>query len=254
MLSAKPLLCLAFSSIFASAAIADYAHREPISQTSEFRSNGELSLKNVNGTVEVRTWDRNEIRIEGEKSAETEEELQQIQLTMDVRPEAAEIEVKLPKREGWFRSNTIRARVNFVVTVPATAQLIGVSTVNGRVSIEGVHGRVRASAVNGGVRARNVSGDVNLSTVNGGVEAEFSAMDAGDRVEAEAVNGGVKLVLPAHVNASLNASTVNGGVKCDFPIKMDGSTGRRSLRGTIGSGGAKIKASTVNGGVRIEQS
>ena len=113
---------------------ADYSFTEPFSKSNPFHAKGEISLENINGNVEIRTWDKNEILIEGEKSAKTDEELKLIDLTMDVSESAAAIKVKLPKRPGGMFSGNgnIRAAVKFTLTVPADAVLKNISTVKFR--------------------------------------------------------------------------------------------------------------------------
>lgn len=252
MRSFIPLLSLAF---LAATAHADaYSHKEAFEQTNPFAANGTLTLQNVNGDVEVVTWDRNEIRIEGEKSARTEEELQLIDMTISTAPDRARVVVKLPKRQsGWFGGGSIRAGVRFKITMPATAHA-EVNTVNGSVRIEGIRGSVDAESVNGAVRAFDVAGPVSISTVNGGVEAKLAALTTGTKLHAKSVNGGVRLRLPAATAATVDASTVNGGIDCDFPLEVTGKISGRRLRGTIGAGSGEIKASTVNGGIHIQKS
>ena len=252
----KPLLFAVALTLTATvAARADsYSFKEPISATHPLRAGGVFSLDNVNGDVEVRTWDRSEVRIEGEKSARTEEELKLIQLTIEPTPERIVVRVKLPKRPGgWFGRSDIRANVRFTITVPADTKLDKVETVNGGVTIDSVRGSIHASSVNGRVKGLGLTGSARLSTTNGGVEAHVTTLPAGSKLDLHSVNGGVTLRLPKDVAATVNASTVNGGVDCDFPITMSGRIKGSKLHGTIGAGGAEINVSTVNGGVHIRE-
>ncbi len=251
------ITALLSATLAAACARADsYSFKEPISQSGSFSPTGTVAVHNVNGEIEVRTWDKNEIKIEGEKSARSEEELQLIQLTIDRTPDRAYIEVKLPRRKsGWFGGGEIRANVRFLITVPASAHLEDIHTVNGGVRITGARGGAVASSVNGGVRAYDVTGSVSLTTVNGGVDARVIAVASGATIKARSVNGGVTLSLPADTSGTLDASTVNGGVDCDFPVTVSGKLNGRHVRGTIGgSGASEISASTVNGGVHIRKS
>ena len=102
----------------------DYSFKEPFKRTGAFSATGAITLENVNGDIDIRTWDKNEILIEGEKSAKTEEELKAVDLAMDVSESHAAIKVRLPKRSGgWFSDGTIRASVRFSLTIPAKAIL-----------------------------------------------------------------------------------------------------------------------------------
>lgn len=232
----------------------DYSFKEPFTKTGAFSATGIVTLENVNGNVAVRTWDRNEILIEGEKSARTEEELKAIDLAMDVTESRAAIKVRLPKRPGsWFFGNTIRASVRFTLTVPATAALEKIETVNAAVSVDGVRGEAHIATVNGSIRAKDLGGMTRLRTVNGQITAVFGSISARQELALETVNGSVTVALPQEAGVALRTSVVNGHVDCDFPLTLKGSSGRRNLSGTIGDGRASLEVETVNGSIHIEQ-
>ena len=46
---------------------------------------------------------------------------------------------------------------------------------------------------------------------------------------------------------------MNGGIETDFPVSVTGKVSRRSLTGTIGSGGRQLELSTVNGGITLRK-
>lgn len=232
-----------------------YSFKEPFSQTAPFAATGSLSLENVNGNVEIRTWDKNQILIEGEKSAKTDEELKQIELMIDLNDSHAGITVRLPKRSGgwWFFGDTIRASVRFTITVPATASIEQLQTVNSALKIEGLRGSVDAKSVNGAMHATGLGGDVRLSTVNGAIDASFAAIAPQQKLSFNTVNGSITVGLPKDAGATLHGSVVNGRVSCDFPITLgDGGHGR-TLSGTVGDGHASLHAATVNGSIAIKQ-
>lgn len=232
----------------------DYQFKEPFSRSGAFNANGEITLENVNGNVEIRTWDKNEILIEGEKSAKTEEELSLIDLKIDLSASEAGVKVRLPKRSGgFFSGGNIRAAVRFKLTVPATATLAKISAVNSSIVIEGARGGVKASSVNGSVRANGLAGPVHLETVNGSIDARFDTVAARQKLSFETVNGKIVVSLPKDAGVQFRGSTVNGSVRCDFPLG-DGSPSKksRSLSGKIGDGNASLEAETVNGSVHLQ--
>lgn len=242
---------------FAAATLAraeNYAFTDAFTRTAAFKSGGEVTLENVNGEVEIRTWDKNEILIEGEKSAKTDEELKLIELTVDLTDSRAAIKVRLPKRSGGFFSGngSIRAAVRFKLMVPATAVLSKISVVNSSVSIDGVRGSVNASSVNGGIRATKLGGPAQLETVNGSIKVAFDQVAAGQSLSFHTVNGGVVVSLPKDAGIQLRTSTVNGRVNCEFPIELGSTKRGKNISGKIGDGRAELKAETVNGSIRIE--
>lgn len=249
-----PLLAsLALALLAATSTRADnYSHKEPFSRTAPFNANGEVSLHNINGDIVIETWDRNEILIEGEKSARTEEELHAIELIIDLSDSRADIKVHLPKRSGgWFGNNSIRGAVKFRLKVPAAVTLDEIKTVNSSIKIEGVRGAVTAHSVNGRVRADNLAGHARLRTVNGQVEASFTTIAAQQELSFNTVNGSIHVALPADAGLQLNGSVVNGHIDCDFPIQVQGRIGGKRLSGTIGDGRATLRAESVNGSIDL---
>jgi len=232
----------------------DYSCKEPFSQTAPFNATGSLSLANVNGSVEIRTWDKNQILVEGGKSAKTDEELKQIELTIDLTDTHAGIKVHLPERSGsWFFGNTIRASVRFTITVPATATIERLQTVNSTVTIDGLRGSVEAESVNGDIHATGLGGDAHFATVNGGIKADFVAVAPHQELSFETVNGSITVALPKDAGVVLHGSVVNGHISCDFPPELGERTNGRHLSGTIGDGRASLRAETVNGNIALEQ-
>jgi DUF4097 and DUF4098 domain-containing protein YvlB len=252
----KPsILALSVLSFFAAAFVRadEYSFKEAFNRSGAFNSTGAITLENVNGNIEIRTWDKNEILIEGEKSAKTEEELKLIELTIDLSDSRAGITVHLPKRPtGFFSSGNIRAAVRFKLTVPANAVLEKISSVNSSVTLEGLRGSVNASSVNGGVFASGLGGSAKLGTVNGGIKAEFNTVAAQQKLSFSTVNGRVLVRLPKDAGFELHGSTVNGHVSCDFPLTLGKTASGRNVSGTIGDGRAFLNAGTVNGSIQIE--
>lgn len=238
--------------VFARADENDY--REPFNRAGGFHADGRVTLENVNGSVTIETWDRNEIRIEGEKSARTEEELKLIELTIELSESRADIKVKLPKRPGaWPWSSNVRGGATFKLMVPATAQLERIRTVNSSVEIKGVRGPVDAGTVNGRIRAHGLGAATRLNTVNGGLEASFAALGGGQDVALRTVNGAIRVALPSDAGFELDASVVNGSIACDFPIETKGRVSGKRVNGKVGDARASISAHSVNGGIRLDK-
>lgn len=141
-------------------------------------------------------------------------------------------------------------RVDFRIEVPEGVDL-DVGTVNGDVTVTRVAGDVRASTVNGDVDVES-GGNAEASTVNGSIRATMGE-DLKDDLRFSTVNGSVTVSLPARSNADVEASTVNGGMESDFPLTVRGRFSNRSMRGTIGDGGHRLRLNTVNGGITIRR-
>lgn len=140
--------------------------------------------------------------------------------------------------------------VQFRVMVPRGVK-IGVSSVNGAVSVEDATAEVDASTVNGEVEATSSGGPVHASTVNGNVTARMGHFDGDDDLDFSTVNGTVVAEFTGDLDADIELSTVNGGFRTDYPVTINGRLDRRHLRARLGRGGRRIRLSTVNGNVEL---
>ena len=150
---------------------------------------------------------------------------------------------------GGHRDND--TSVEFTVKLPAGVRL-GVSTVNGGVTVSGATSEVNASTVNGRVSATSSGGPVNASTVNGDIDVRMRELGTGD-LEFSTVNGSIEIEVPANLDADLDMRTVNGSLSADFPITVTGRVNPRRMRATIGKGGRRLRLETVNGSVELRK-
>jgi Putative adhesin len=142
--------------------------------------------------------------------------------------------------------------VRFTIRLPAGVN-IGVSTVNGDVSVNGATAEVHARTVNGTVAANTEGGPVNASTVNGDVDVRMASTGHAADLDYSTVNGSVTVTLPTKFDADVDLSTVNGNVQSDYPLTLEGHIDPKHLHGTIGNGGLHLHASTVNGQIELRK-
>ncbi len=126
-------------------------------------------------------------------------------------------------------------------------------TVNGEVAAADLAGDVEANTVNGSIRI-STAGYAEAQTVNGEIVASLGRATWSNALEFRTVNGGITLDLPAGLSTEVRAKTINGDIQTDFPLMVTGRLGPRSLHGTIGSGGRRLALETVNGSIRLRKS
>lgn len=225
---------------------------EEFHQTYPLSADGRVKLENVSGHIAITGWDRDEVKLDAVKRANSQADLDAVKIEVDAGADRIAIHTKYPESKFWKKNNS--TSVDYTLRVPRRARLERIANVNGAISVADVAGDLQASTVNGGVDIAGAGGNVKASSVNGKVAAAFSAVAAGRSIALETVNGGVVVTLPADANAEVSASSVNGGVSSELPLTMkSGVSSKGTLKGTLGSGGARIKASAVNGGVKIRQ-
>jgi hypothetical protein len=219
---------------------------------------GMFTLDNVNGSVDILTWDRPEVRIEAEKRVEgrsregVESAMARLQIEVTPSRGGLRVRTRYPSSGenviGWLSGSKTSASVRYRITVPKQAK-VSIDTVNASITTEGVEGGYELKTVNGRIEVSRGAGSLEASTVNGGIRVEL--LNTRGQLKLETVNGSVHLAVPSETKADVHVSTVNGRIQSDLPL-VGSEVGRRSLRGSInGGGGIPVRVSTVNGSVRI---
>lgn len=230
---------------------------EKFDQTYPLPADGRISVTNINGSIVVEAWDRNEVRVEATKIADSQETLNEVQIKVSSRADAVRVEADWGSWKLRDRSDSNRDRrieVQFKISAPRGAVLNSIETINGSVTLAEFTNFTKASAVNGDVNAGNLRGTANLSTVNGEVKAEFERVDQGSKISLNTVNGAVRVLLPSDVNATVKADSLNGEISNEFglPVRKGQFIGR-NLYGRLGSGDVQIRLNSVNGPLSINR-
>ena len=226
---------------------------EEFHQTYTLTADGRVELDNINGDVRISSWDRNEVKVDAVKYADTKQRLEEARIEIDSGKEYLSIHTKYPDRDqSWnWGSHNNPASVEYTLTVPRTARLDEIKLINGSLDVTGMSGEVNASCINGRLEAHNLAGSARLSTINGRLNARFDQL-AGAAVELSSVNGSVDLTIPSDSKAVVEASTVSGGINNDFGLHVNHHQFvGHDLRGELGSGGTRIKLENVNGRIEI---
>jgi DUF4097 and DUF4098 domain-containing protein YvlB len=242
-LMAASLLLVCAATIPAAAA----QFRDEFHKTYPASPNVNVSLSNINGSVQITAWDRNEVQLDAVKTANTQAKLDEAEIRVNASQDKISIETHYPEH----RTNNNPASVEYELHVPGTARLDKIDLVNGKLDIDGVKGEVHGASVNGNVSARGLSGNVELSTVNGSVSSELVDLNAARRVKLSSVNGRVELAMPKDANAHLSASTVSGSISSDFQLPIHKGWVGSDLDTTLGSGATRVELSNVNGSIKI---
>jgi DUF4097 and DUF4098 domain-containing protein YvlB len=226
------------------------AYTEEFHQTYAITSDGRVELDNINGPVHISSWDRNEVKVDAVKYADSKDRLDEAKIEIDSGKDYLSIRTKYPQHDNWG-SHDNPAGVEYTLTVPRNARLDEIKLINGALDITGVSGEVRASCINGRLEAHDISGRAKLSTINGRLEAGFAQL-SGQDIDLNSVNGSLALTIPSDSNAEVEANTVSGSISNDFGLHVNNHRFvGHDLRGEIGKGGAHIRLSDVNGRIDI---
>lgn len=230
------------------ATVASAKVTEKFAQTYPLDADGSIRVENVNGTVEIVAWDKNEVSLQAEKSARSDEGLARLHLKIE--SDNRRLSVKTEHEKKWKFWDNENAQVRYTLRVPASARLERVAVVNANIRISGVKGDIHLESVNGNIDAEGLAGAGHFDTVNGSIRVAYATLPASGDVSLDTVNGTCKVTLPDKSAFDLDADTVNGRISCDFPITL-GKSGRRELRGAVNGGGTDISLESVNGSLTV---
>jgi len=205
-----------------------------------------VELVNINGSVRVETWERNEVEIRAVKTAgRSQEELERVTVEIQHSPEGIAIHTRYPE------DSAVDVSVEYHLRVPRRVRLARLETVNGDVRVERLEGSGWLRTVNGNVELFDAAGRFSARTTNGNVRLEFRRLDAGEPMTVETVNGSVVLALPREAGAELGVESRNGDFLSELPIVVERADAGRGFRGLLGRGGGRLQVRTVNGGIRV---
>jgi hypothetical protein len=230
----------------------------------------EVLLDTFDGSIELHSWDRNEIEVEVEKRAMEQALLDEIKVDAQQEGDKIVIKVSGPARAdrrgvtiGMHISPTARLRV----AVPKNANVNAMSgdgsiraeAIEGKIVLRTTDGSIVGSRLggdiqmrsgDGSIRLENATGKLDLETDDGsvGVEARPTVLhlrtgDGSVRVtlEPETVmadnwdittsDGSVVVTLPGLFNAELDAETSDGAVRTNHPLLDDDRNDSRDGEG-----------------------
>lgn len=197
----------------------------PIDQSRPLDPRGRVEIDNLKGRVEVRAWDRPEVKITGSVGAGVEK------FSVEGDERALRIEVKYPNRANNTEPTML------VVQVPLQAEL-EVSTVSADIDVHGVAPReISLESVSGDIIANGAPRRASVESVSGDLALTFNSGD----VEASAVSG--DLTLGGRLTGEVAVETVSGNMRVD----SKGERVRRLSLETV-SGDAELKVALLPDG------
>jgi hypothetical protein len=208
---------------------------------------GSFLLDNVNGSVQVDGWARDEVEVCAVKTTRSDsQDLERVLIEVDSQPGQVSVHTRYPKGEGG------EVAVEYHVHVPYRVLLGSIGTVNGSVLVRGVEGGGALKSVNGNVEVLDSSGRFSAKTTNGDLHLELRHLLEGGPMNIETVNGSVVLGLPSDARANLKVLSMNGEFYSDLPMTSTASIpAARAFRAKLGAGGGEISVRTINGGIRL---
>lgn len=231
-------------------------------ETKTFKVAGipEVDLDTFDGSIEIHSWDRDEVEVEIEKRAMEQSLVDEMKIVAEQQGNKIVLKVSGPSR---YESKGIQIGVNFSptarlrvalprrshVTAKSNDGSIAIEDVSGRITLTTGDGSVRATRLageilvrsgDGAIRMDNVEGKLDFETDDGSIsgEAKPTALRAhtGDgsvRIEVQreskmdadwdvqTSDGSVVITLPSDFNAEIDAESRDGSVRSNHPSIKD---------------------------------
>jgi DUF4097 and DUF4098 domain-containing protein YvlB len=216
-----------------------------------FTVNGQpdLNLRTFDGSVQMKSWDRNEVLVEIERRAQDTPSAEALVVNATQEGNRIVIDAPAPReRERIHFGSWQGPSVSLIVTAPKklTAEI---RTGDGSISAEDFAGVMALNSGDGSIRARRIDGNLRARTGDGSI----AVTDGAGRVEADSGDGSIEL---AGRFEALDVRTGDGAVRLDV---FDGSVLKTDWSVTTGDGSitlrlpsnldAEIDAHTGDGGI-----
>lgn len=205
----------------------------PINETRPLDARGRLEVENLKGRIEVRGWDREEVKIEGSLGQGVEK----LEITGDRQNLA--VRVKYPKSGGlgFFSGSDKSEPSQLRLMVPLQADL-EIDAVSADVDVSGIAaGELTVDSVSGDVAVVGAPREATVDSVSGDLLLTLNTSEA----SAESVSGDV--VLRGRLPGEVHVETVSGDI--EFAAH---ETGVRRFTGATVSGDMGVHTALAAGG------
>jgi len=209
----------------------------------------DVTVRTFNGSIQIRSWDRDDIHVGVERRASTLQEAKDIPVDTFQEGGTVVIRAERPHKGDLLHFGSWREpSVRLVVSVPRRLRVdvrtgdgaidaqdlsagVELRTGDGPIRLQRVEGEMEVSTGDGSVTARDVTGTMIVTTGDGSVEVRGRFLGLRARTGDGPINidalpgsmvrdewristgdGGVMLRLPQDFNADVEATTGDGGI------------------------------------------
>ncbi|MBI5267128.1 MAG: DUF4097 family beta strand repeat protein [candidate division Zixibacteria bacterium] len=186
----------------------------------------------------------------------------------------AGIKVELTASSGTIKAGQLKNDL----TIKSSACDIGLSSIEGAVSVDNGSGetvgdliigpvsirqslgRIDLQFVEGDIRIKSSSASISISQEKGALDLTTTTGDVDIRTALESArdcfvtteSGHIHLAIPESSSAQLKVSSETGEIKTEMPVAIKSMTSTR-LEGTFGLGGVRIALTSMSGDVSVAQ-
>lgn len=200
----------------------------PILESRSLDARGRVEVENIKGLIEVRAWDRAEVKIEGSLGEGVEK------LEIEGDRNRLRVRVRYPSRNGVLdfgnkgrrsEPTTLRLMVPLRADLDlsaVSADIVAWGVAPSRMNVQNVSGDTRIAGAPDDLDVNTVSGDLDLTINRGNVDAETVSGDIrisgrlGEEIAVQSVSGDVEVRVLDTAVRRLEGSSVSG----DMDVRM----------------------------------
>ncbi len=230
----------------------------PINETRPLSSTGRVDIENLKGRIQVRAWERDEVKVEGSLGRGAE------RLVVEGNRERLEVRVRYPRNNRNTEPSELllmvprRAELD-IDSVAADVDVSGVAPA--RLSIQSVSGDVVVAAAPRTLEVESVSGDATITVNSADVDVQSVSGDVrlqgrlDGRVEVESVSGDVRVTVVGERVRDLRGATVSGDIGIRTALADGGEIALESVSGDLtlalpADVSARVSAESFSGDLR----
>jgi hypothetical protein len=226
-------------------------YTEKFDKTVKLARDGKVIISNISGSIEVRTWDRAEVKIDALKTSRTDSEKQAKEnfrnAEIVVTEEGKILRIKTEYAKRYFRGRNKNCSIEFKLTIPSGADA-DVNSTSGSVDIQNIGGSLKTDVTSGKTTIHGVGGPAKIKSTSGKVEIT----DAKNGVDCYVVSGSL---IVKGVVGDLDLETVSGKVELSDAsdakvIKVKVLSGTIRYDGELRSDG-RYKMNTHSGNIYL---
>jgi hypothetical protein len=232
----------------------DRVLEETVEQSYKIEPTTSISIKNVDGSIQVYGSPAHEMTLQATKRAYSTKRLKQIAVDVSVQPGTVAIETTSPREPTWGlldRSGT----VDYTIVVPDTASISRLELANGEVSVEEMRGQsVHARLETGQLFTHNCFSNVDVTIGRGTLIVAYEWWEPGKfSVQTNIADGNAWAFLPSDAAFHLIAEAVHGRIASDFTAVGEHSAQAMTKVDVLVNGGGEteIRMRAAEGNIKV---
>jgi hypothetical protein len=204
-------------------------------------------------------------------------------VTIGVNNKSLSTEVRMPKNadlqldtsDGHVEVSDLNGNVvvhtsDGAIKASQLSGTIDLRSKDGDIAVEALTGTFKLHSGDGKINGTRLDGNCDVSTGDGAIQVggRFDSLnvksgDGGVKARAEpgskmsstwsitTKDGGVEVVIPKGLQATLDASTRDGHISLGLPVSVEGIVDQKAVRGTINGGGPTLFIHTGDGTIHL---